>query len=218
MEPSSSTVIVIPLLALGVVAATLAVLIFTLLRRRGTMRQWADRVAGTERLEFGRLFSARAGNEDYHHLYYRAANKRPPAFRLFLPVQTDLAFLIRREGAVERFFKRIGINRETQVGDRAFDHRYYIVTDQEEETRRLLFDAKARRAVDRLFELGFTTLGVGEGRIEGIIQPYAAKAPLSRATLEAAVEVLVALRKGLPKGSMRDCVPTCSSRHRLRRA
>lgn len=60
------------------------------------------------------------------------------------------------EGKVERFGKAIGLNREVQTGDKAFDDLVYLDTiDTEENVRRMFEPAAARAATATLLELGY---------------------------------------------------------------
>ena len=200
MAPSFSLLLFV---ALAILATLITVVkLVTSLRKRGGAL--GDLFAGRSNaalFQYGKIQSGRTGADEFHYIYYPAANKQPPSMLLFLPCATPLAFAIRREGAVERFFKRIGINRETQIGDRGFDDRYYIVTEQDDATRRHLYNSRRRSAVEQLFALGFTHLRVADDRIQAAISPFFAKAPLATETLQHAAEALEDLRHGLPPAS-----------------
>lgn len=61
-----------------------------------------------------------------------------------------------REKAVHRVGKSLGISREVQTGDEAFDRQCYVDSPERDETvKRLLADATAREAILGLLALGF---------------------------------------------------------------
>jgi hypothetical protein len=190
MDPSSRPFLIVIALVLGFVL--LAGVAGILLARR----YWAGN--GDGKIEYRRLLQGLVGEEPFYYTYYPAMNKQPPSFRLFMPCATSLSFALRPEGAVERLFKRTGINREAQIGDRRFDDALYIVSDQEEETRRHLFAGQRRQAAERLLARGFTKVRVGDGRIEAVVFPFRADGPLPPERLQEAAEALLTLRQGLP--------------------
>jgi hypothetical protein len=195
MEQSPDILLLVAALTIAVAVLAVAV---GLTRSILAKRKAQSATAGAGKIEYRRLLRGQLDKIAFNYVYYPAASKIPPSFLIFLPWDGPLTFAIRREGRVERLFKRLGVNRETQVGHRGFDDRFYIVTDQEEATRRHLFSARQRQAVERLFELGVSEVRVTQGRVQASILPFQGRAPLAREWLRQAVEALLILRDGLP--------------------
>jgi hypothetical protein len=67
------------------------------------------------------------------------------------------AIILRRETSADRFGKRVGLNREVQLGDAGFDAAVYIETDSpEEDVQRTLADETLRSAVREMLDAGIT--------------------------------------------------------------
>jgi hypothetical protein len=72
--------------------------------------------------------------------------------------------LLRAEGGLDRLGKRLGLNREVQIGDAPFDRAVYIETDAPDEAvRGLLGDEARRRAVIEILGAGFSVIHVHTG-------------------------------------------------------
>ncbi len=77
------------------------------------------------------------------------------------------------EGAIDRFGKSIGINREVQTGDKDFDDQAYVeTTDAEEHAARLLSSPDVRRELRHLlsidYKVQFSTQGVEAFRVVAV--------------------------------------------------
>lgn len=108
---------------------------------------------------------------EYFRLFFPQAGKVPPALVLYVPVAAAMRLAIKREGVLERFFKRIGVSVEPQVGEQRFDADYYIISDHAREAQEGLFDSRAREAVAALFGLGFTALILDRGHLQAVVVP-----------------------------------------------
>lgn len=86
------------------------------------------------------------------------------------------AILFRHEGTLDRAGKGIGVNREFQTGDDAFDRDVYIETDvQDEDVRRILSEARVRDPIRELASEKIESLVLGgAGFVEGTTLPAAA--------------------------------------------
>ena len=68
--------------------------------------------------------------------YEYQATKRPKSdklqhVRISLPTRSTLDFECKPESAADRFFKRLGLAREHQIGCRSFDEAVYVVSDHD---------------------------------------------------------------------------------------
>lgn len=89
------------------------------------------------------------------------------------------------EGAVDRFGKAIGLNREVQTGDKAFDDAVYVDTSEvEEKVKRLLAVPDVRKAILDLVSMGFKVQLSTRG-IEVFQVVYAMSAPDASRVAEA---------------------------------
>ena len=75
--------------------------------------------------------------------YEYPATKRPKSdklqhVRISLPTRSTLDFECKPESAADRFFKRLGLAREHQIGCRSFDEAVYVVSDHDHVRKSLL--------------------------------------------------------------------------------
>lgn len=81
------------------------------------------------------------------------------------------------EGAVERFGKAIGLNREVQLGDQAFDDAIYIDTvESDDRIQKLLAGAEIRQAILDIISLGYKVQCSTRG-VEAFQVVYAMNSP-----------------------------------------
>jgi hypothetical protein len=161
-------------------------------------------------------------------LRYSAGGKNTPAsLRLTLPIEPHvtgsrgergayretgrrrvagkLSVLLRRETSLDRFGKRIGLNREHQTGDQAFDRDIYIESDAStEDLATLLEDGATRAAVQQILGAGFQSVALfaGASSLEAALSPITSA---SLAQMESVAGKLAQIADNLP-GFDRDPV------------
>ena len=82
-----------------------------------------------------------------------------------LSIPYTAPILLRAETSMDRLGKRLGLNREAQTGDDAFDAQIYIETDAPDAlVRATLQDAELRQSVQALMRLGFGRVTLFEPR------------------------------------------------------
>lgn len=117
-----------------------------------------------------------------------------------------------RERELHRVGKSLGINREVQTGDAAFDHHCYIDSPESDEVlQRLLADAGTRATILELLELGFRVQTSTRG-----VEAFRLAAPpesLKDVKVAEAARRLFALADGLPKLSGLELKPPASVRN-----
>lgn len=110
------------------------------------------------------------------------------------------------EGGLERFGKAIGLNREVQTGDQAFDELAYLDTwDSDENVRRVTDSAAVRGAMSELLMLGFKVQLWQKG-VEAF-QLVRAREPLDGTKAGPAVQALGRLADALPSFSGLQLAP-----------
>lgn len=86
----------------------------------------------------------------------RRENKRGDRtyHRIGVRLTTSICFAITKESSWDGFFKRVGLSREFQTGDRNFDKRIYIASDHLELCDALRDNAELRKLIRGLFRDG----------------------------------------------------------------
>ncbi|HEY5789890.1 MAG TPA: hypothetical protein VIX81_04645 [Gammaproteobacteria bacterium] len=199
------------LLAVLIATAAGAVLLILLVRRLpGYRRHLAERAKAASEQAGRRTEYARVGLQVRQRLLgglrvdgalsgrafrYRAVprSKNSPA-RTTLATRSDLHgdFAVSREGRSDRWFKSLGLAREAQTGDAAFDDAYYLAGRAHDYVRALFAEEANRDAVHALFALGFDRVELHRGTLTLTRDGFAEL--LDLATLEAALDGLAALR------------------------
>ncbi len=90
-------------------------------------------------------------------------NGRPSLLRFSVPAETKAQFKVKAENGFDRWCKRLGIAKEIQTGDAAFDDACYVRSDDVEFCRQYFDDAVSRQSILDLQNLGFKEI-VLEGR------------------------------------------------------
>lgn len=120
-------------------------------------------------------------------------------FAVARPGAEELARIcLRREGALERGAKAVGLNREVQLGDPDFDAAVYVESEAPDAAiRQALADPAARSAARALLAAGLTEeVQLGEGRVSARIAGERLQDPSSPALREA-LDQLAALAAAL---------------------
>jgi hypothetical protein len=117
--------------------------------------------------------------------------RSPPHAMLTTPSALGGTFRVGREGSADRFFKRLGLTSEMQIGDAGFDREFYL-SGSRECLESLFGKAQARDAVRALFRLGFDSVWLRGGKLSALMPDCTPLFHLD--TLRAALEQLTAIR------------------------
>lgn len=79
--------------------------------------------------------------------------KKTTGFELWYALRTDVPFQLNLENSASALFKWLGISREFQTGDAAFDQHIYLACDHPVILQNLQLQATARQAIVALLEL-----------------------------------------------------------------
>lgn len=114
--------------------------------------------------------------------------------------------LVRAEGGVDRLGKWLGLNREVQVGDAAFDAAAYIDSAASDAVvRRALESAEVRAKITELLGLGYrldmSSNGLGASRIRGYYASF------DSPELPALLGLLEAIQAALPRFEASEAMP-----------
>lgn len=91
----------------------------------------------------------------YRFRFTPKSRNSPPQGTVTFLVPQGLAGSVRREGKFDRWGKSIGLNREIQTGDSAFDTPYYLSGEPEGPFSLLFSQSQCRQAIQNLFSLPF---------------------------------------------------------------
>jgi hypothetical protein len=147
--------------------ATIITLTFRWSRR--LFRRKVDALGGALAASGGQKIAEHASAGIYwsHQTEYEVGGRRViavsrPISRSFIRVGMRIAsgpyaaLIVFPEGKVERLGKAIGLNREVQTGDEAFDKLAYLDSiDSDANVKRLMESAEVRTAVAELLQLGY---------------------------------------------------------------
>jgi hypothetical protein len=114
--------------------------------------------------------------------------------------------LLRRERWTDRLGKALGLNREVQIGDAAFDRAVYIESDAPDAVLHwLLGDATRRRAALDVFALGFSELTIhGRWSLLSASRPRPRTVHLDAGVVRDVARCLSLLAPGIPAHDPRD--------------
>ena len=190
--------------ALGIAAITWA---FVLLYKRAMHEQ--ERCAkllgdylgheAAERLRQGQTISGSVDGTEYRACMRHQRN-RPTHFELSVAFNNRGRLLIRREFRRDVIAKRIGLAREAQTGDTAFDSRFFIETAEPVFAERWLDSPANRAAITMLADGGFEEIELESERLVVRSGRISSQSP-DREKLEpdAAVLALARLRDEQPR-------------------
>lgn len=129
---------------------------------------------------------------------YDGSKNSPPSFSIFVECGgTGGGFEVWQESAWERFFKNIGMTREIQTGDDAFDRRFYIDSNTPEFARECFASGERREAVRRLLDMKAEKITY-QGKTLSIEWTGSSAHADGIAHLKEAIESLTLLAKDLP--------------------
>ncbi len=102
----------------------------------------------------------------------RYNNETPPQLRLWLACPINGDFRITRENRGDIAAKKMGLSKEIQTGDQAFDELVYIHTHSQVLMENFLFDPGNRAMITSLFENGFTELSLNGSELAAQSKPF----------------------------------------------
>jgi hypothetical protein len=164
---------------------------------------------------FGRTFDAR--------LVVSGKKNSPPAFHVTTVVDEETrdpgdavgayredprprvvgrpTILLRKETGVDRLGKQLGINREVQTGDDAFDAGVYLETEgADDDVKKVLADERVRRATVELLDLGYDRLIINhEGPTLAAVQARASAQVMSAEVFDKTTALLSTIAGALPR-------------------
>jgi hypothetical protein len=95
------------------------------------------------------------GRALYRRIRRKPKSKGIAGFGLGIEMSAGMVFRMHREGRADRWFKVLGLSREVQTGDGAFDCLVYVACDHEGLHELLREHAAARAAIRAVFEAGY---------------------------------------------------------------
>jgi hypothetical protein len=109
--------------------------------------------------------------------------------------------VVRRETGIDRFGKRLRINRELQAGDPSFDPKVYLESDELDRTlQKLLGVAQVRTLLLALLDAGYRSVTLGPAGISlGLTRVGRRVVPVDAAAVKIALELLAPLKAALPE-------------------
>lgn len=129
---------------------------------------------------------------------YQGSKNSPPSFSVGVICQgTGGEFELYPEGGFHRFFKNLGLSREVQTGDDAFDSRFYIASDKPGFAAECFRSAEKREAARRIFDLKASSITHSKNRMIVKWSGHGSHKD-GVAALREAMEVLATLAKDLP--------------------
>lgn len=113
-------------------------------------------------------------------------------------IESLVPLILRRERSLDLLGKRVGVNREVQLGDPAFDAAVYLECEESPARIAELLGPEARRATTALLEVGAHAIALrpDTGRVTAIRE--SAMSSLGPDDMRAIACALVALRRALP--------------------
>lgn len=91
------------------------------------------------------------GGEKVIFTHHPGSKNQAPYFTIALEIPVKSSLKIKKESKFEGFFKKIGLTREIQVGDREFDDRLFINSRSEKFARLYLSDTAKIEKIKELF-------------------------------------------------------------------
>jgi hypothetical protein len=129
---------------------------------------------------------------------YSGSRNSPPSFSVSVECRgTGGEFGISGEGGFERFFKNVGLTREIQTQEEAFNSRFYIASDTPQFVHDYFVSAEKREAVTRLFDQKASTVTHDNHRLTVIWKGNSSHAD-GVAGMRSAIEALAVLAKDIP--------------------
>ncbi len=109
----------------------------------------------------------------YHFRWHPGSRNSPSYLRVFVDCPSPGQFRVIREGALERFFLKLGIASQIKTGDMAFDQEFYILSNETDFASGYFHDPQRRQAVVDIFRMGFTEVKHDGKVMEARWSPFA---------------------------------------------
>ena len=150
-----------------------------------------------EGLTPGKEITDNYNGTDYYQLFTPGGKNVPSAYQIKVACPSSGTFSIGRETGFDRLFKSLGITREIQTGYKDFDNKFFINTDAIGFTRTYFMSSEKCRAVDGIFEHGFTKVEHDGKTMAAICSPVAFKKPLDETAIQKVVSSLTVLAQNI---------------------
>lgn len=183
------------------------------LAERRARRRFDALAAGFGLPAGGKHFSLNVAGRAFGVTLHDPGRSSPRTLEVALSGPRDPAaapILLRPESRMDRLGKRLGLNREVQIGERTFDEAVYIESDAPDEAvRSLLGDEGRRRAVIAILGAGYSQI-----EVHGLRGLLAASrfGPDESHYASRTVEQVAAALAGLAAGLPERVVPTVPGR------
>jgi hypothetical protein len=160
-------------LVISIIAAVILVVLGALLWRLYKQRRFSKQMAAALGAEkSGRRMNATHNGISYHYHWNPGSRNSPPYLQVFVDCISSGRFRVIREGALERFFTKLGISRQIKTGDAAFDQEFYILSDETDFATGYFSDPQKRQAVSEIFAMGFTDVKHDGKIMEARLSPF----------------------------------------------
>lgn len=134
----------------------------------------------------------------YEYNYFAGSKDSPPYLKLSVDGVSNGEFTVVRETGIDHFFKRIGINKEVQTGDRSFDARYYILSEHPEFASCCFASPENRAAAAAVLAEGFTQVRHDGKIVQAVWTNFRRPDKTAPETIHRVLDLLIALCKNLP--------------------
>jgi hypothetical protein len=129
--------------------------------------------------------------------YYPGSKNRSSELKIFVDGPFSANCVIRREGGADAFAKDIGLNREIQLNDPAWDARLYFECDDQAFVQEFMRSADAKEAVKGLLA-DFNSFEISGSRCAVVKRPCSQLSSVDTGVMSAAAAQLVKLSTYIP--------------------
>lgn len=191
------------------IAIAVLVLVMREFRQRGRARAFLDALGPGESrpktslfgimTDEGKIKSGVHEGTPYEAEYDEARGEDTPrSLTVRVRAPSSGQFTLTKEGAVERLSKVIGLSRELETGDPAFDEEFYVQTNVAPFASAFFRSPERRHAVLEICSLGFTEVRHDGKVLEATWSPFAPPEGLDPSVVMRAVSHLARLAKDIP--------------------
>ncbi|MEE9614630.1 MAG: hypothetical protein V3W31_06720, partial [Thermodesulfobacteriota bacterium] len=122
-----------------------------------------NRITGTVR-------SGTGGELPYECEYSQGSKNTPSYFKVRIECSFPHPLKIRREGGFDRFGKSIGLAEEVQTGERQFDEKFYVATENRAFAGPYLMDDRRRAPIKAIFSHPVKSITFSNDSIEVLME------------------------------------------------
>jgi hypothetical protein len=160
-------------IVISIIAAVALVVLGAVFWRLYKQRRFTNRIAAALGAEkSGRRMNATHDGISYHYHWNPGSRNSPSYLQVFVDCMSSGRFRVIREGALERFFTKLGISSQIKTGDAAFDQEFYILSDETDFATGYFSDPQKRQAVSDIFGMGFTEVKHDGKIMEARMSPF----------------------------------------------